>query len=551
MILALIAVWAIVGCGQEDPPSDRQRSQSPSSGRTAGDSTTAAAPEPVGVGETAGVGPFSVTLNDAVRRSAGEDRYAVVDLTLENRGQASADASDAGYLLRDAEGYSFEPGSAPDQRPRPEGQLEPGDKASGQVAFELGDEQADGRLELAVSLSEQPEARSARFEFEAKKEKDEPDPEPEAAEQDDPAPSVRPGYRLIEDPSGSLSVEVPSSWSSEIGADSEGQGGENSWSPYAGEYLTASITTARSLDAWYESTGSGLGSGTYMVASEALAERYTNDELIYSLFYEDKQSECTAGPSRDIDRPPLSGKVQVWFDCNGADNVSYVFAAAPEGRACVAVGGARIVPGASDEDREAVQHIIDSFDVDCGSLPPMEPLESQATTSASATASASASASASSESGSDDDSQEDNDPQDTSSGTSSPGDLDCSDFATQEEAQAVYEQDTSDPNGLDGPKGEGYTGDPGIACEELLGEPTSFSPFTPTPGPDSSSRSAPQGGAVPPVSEDDCPTSAPVKGNQSGLYHEPGGAYYDVTNPEECFATPSDAEAAGYEASSR
>jgi len=59
------------------------------------------------------------------------------------------------------------------------------------------------------------------------------------------------------------------------------------------------------------------------------------------------------------------------------------------------------------------------------------------------------------------------------------------------------------------------------------------------------------GGAVAPVSEDDCPPSAPIKGNQSGLYHVPGGAYYDVTNPEECFATAANAEAAGYEASSR
>ena len=48
-----------------------------------------------------------------------------------------------------------------------------------------------------------------------------------------------------------------------------------------------------------------------------------------------------------------------------------------------------------------------------------------------------------------------------------------------------------------------------------------------------------------------CPPNAPVKGNQSGLYHVPGGAYYVVTNPEEYFATAEDAEAAGYEASSR
>ncbi|MGH4011162.1 MAG: excalibur calcium-binding domain-containing protein, partial [Pseudonocardiaceae bacterium] len=40
------------------------------------------------------------------------------------------------------------------------------------------------------------------------------------------------------------------------------------------------------------------------------------------------------------------------------------------------------------------------------------------------------------------------------------GDLDCSDFTTQEEAQAAYEQDTSDPHNLDGD-------DDGVACESL------------------------------------------------------------------------------------
>jgi hypothetical protein len=45
--------------------------------------------------------------------------------------------------------------------------------------------------------------------------------------------------------------------------------------------------------------------------------------------------------------------------------------------------------------------------------------------------------------------------------------FDCSDFDTQEQAQQTYEWDTSDPNGLDGPPGEGYTGEQGVACENL------------------------------------------------------------------------------------
>ncbi|MED4401371.1 thermonuclease family protein [Metabacillus fastidiosus] len=42
-----------------------------------------------------------------------------------------------------------------------------------------------------------------------------------------------------------------------------------------------------------------------------------------------------------------------------------------------------------------------------------------------------------------------------------------------------------------------------------------------------------------------------IKGNQSGIYHVPGGAYYEVTKAEEMFCSPEEAEAAGYRASKR
>jgi len=54
------------------------------------------------------------------------------------------------------------------------------------------------------------------------------------------------------------------------------------------------------------------------------------------------------------------------------------------------------------------------------------------------------------------------------------GDLDCADFEFQEDAQAVLDQDPSDPNGLDG------DGD-GVACEELPSRGTSAEP-APTEG---------------------------------------------------------------------
>jgi hypothetical protein len=167
-----------------------------------------------------------------------------------------------------------------------------------------------------------------------------------------------PGYDLIRTSNGSLSAEVPAGWEVEIGEDSEKEAASNTWSYYAGEYLTSSITTAPSLDAWY---GSGA-SGAYFVASKALAQ-YSDYELTHSLFNANKAAVCTPGPYEDLNRSPYSGKIQTWYDC-GADNATtFSVAAAPEGRECVAVLNARI----SDEaDREAIEHLISTFEVDCG-----------------------------------------------------------------------------------------------------------------------------------------------------------------------------------------
>src|SRR5919107_764114 len=59
-------------------------------------------------------------------------------------------------------------------------------------------------------------------------------------------------------------------------------------------------------------------------------------------------------------------------------------------------------------------------------------------------------------------------------------------------------------------------------------------------------------GGAPPLAGGDCPSEAPIKGNASSrIYHVPGGQFYDRTNAEECFATASDAQDAGYRASRR
>ena len=87
--------------------------------------------------------------------------------------------------------------------------------------------------------------------------------------------------------------------------------------------------------------------------------------------------------------------------------------------------------------------------------------------------------------------------------------------------------------------GEGSAG-----CENAADGSTSATATT------SASASAEPTGGVPPISEQDCPPSAPIKGNDSSsgesIYHTRSSATYDETYPEECFATEAAAQAAGY-----
>lgn len=45
--------------------------------------------------------------------------------------------------------------------------------------------------------------------------------------------------------------------------------------------------------------------------------------------------------------------------------------------------------------------------------------------------------------------------------------INCSNFTTQEDAQAYFNLHPGDPEGLDGPPGSGFTGVPNVACEDL------------------------------------------------------------------------------------
>jgi class 3 adenylate cyclase/tRNA A-37 threonylcarbamoyl transferase component Bud32 len=184
-----------------------------------------------------------------------------------------------------------------------------------------------------------------------------------ASPPDEPA-GPAPGYDLIEDPTGGLTVEAPPSWEIDTGQESEyppGVAGARNWSTFAGEEITSSITTAPSLDTWY----SEPATGAYLVASRTLAQNYSDDDLIFYGLFSGLATNCEQGPYEDFDRSSLSGKMQTWNNCLGEGVTNYVVAAAPEGRECVVVLQARFV---DEADREAIQHMIDTVAVNCGEI---------------------------------------------------------------------------------------------------------------------------------------------------------------------------------------
>ena len=75
--------------------------------------------------------------------------------------------------------------------------------------------------------------------------------------------------------------------------------------------------------------------------------------------------------------------------------------------------------------------------------------------------------------------------------------------------------------------------------------------FAETPDTDADESTASGSDGVPWVEPLDggCPDGYPIKANNnSGIFHMPGGRFYDRTAAERCYARPEDAEADGYRA---
>lgn len=172
-------------------------------------------------------------------------------------------------------------------------------------------------------------------------------------------------YALVEDESGSLSVEAPSEWGDLIMEDSEGEKGRDSWSSWLdlGD-VGSSLTAVNGLDGWR--TGAEGHQGMYMFASEELAS--WDHEYLVAAGPNDYWETCEGGEIQDFNRGEYSGKVLQWENCGGeSGHVAVTLSASPEDRECVVVmqiGGYF----RTDADEEKIQHVLDTFEADCGSI---------------------------------------------------------------------------------------------------------------------------------------------------------------------------------------
>jgi hypothetical protein len=172
----------------------------------------------------------------------------------------------------------------------------------------------------------------------------------------DPAP----GYKLLQDPTDGLTVEVPRDWRVLTGSDSEGE--PPNWSSYAGQKITSSVSAAPDLEAWRKREGPG----THIVASRNLARRFSDGEIVSSGPNDFSYNCETWGDHRDFERGPYSGTKKAWKNCFGkSDGSALSVVAAPAGRKCVVLLHVIMYGKAS---KEVGEHILDTFEVDCKAI---------------------------------------------------------------------------------------------------------------------------------------------------------------------------------------
>lgn len=147
-ILTLIVVFlAIVGCSESTIEKvDSSVDSPPASNQEEGKEPVSNAPEVFKVGDTVKFDDLHITLHGITEVKEAEfftpnnDKYLLVDLTIENVGAESELISTLMQMeLVDADSYSYDIALFPDAKGSLDGEVAPGRKIRGEVAFDVPD----------------------------------------------------------------------------------------------------------------------------------------------------------------------------------------------------------------------------------------------------------------------------------------------------------------------------------------------------------------------------------------------------------------------------
>ena len=168
-----------------------------------------------------------------------------------------------------------------------------------------------------------------------------------------------PGYVLVKDNSGRLSVEVPSEWSDIDGTAWDFRGGK----------IGLSIIATTDLQTWYRnnyyhesSAGIDETPGVLFGMSRSLVDEYpeNTEDQILSLKEYDYSDTCEYVERDEYDDGNYKGKHDLWKNCGETDAEAIVLVALPENRAHVVL--IQVIAG-SEADLEAQKHVLDTFKV--------------------------------------------------------------------------------------------------------------------------------------------------------------------------------------------
>lgn len=155
-------------------------------------------------------------------------------------------------------------------------------------------------------------------------------------------------YVGINDNSGAIYMEVPSTWTDVDGS---------AWTD-EGTVIGSQLLASTSIDGY---SNTFTTPGVQLLASTGFAGS-TMDELL-DLF--DFSDNCTYDGRSDYDDPVFTGKFDLYLDCAGQGTVIVVLAAQPADQSyAVAIIGQAI----TDADLEALDHVLDTFNL-VGTLP--------------------------------------------------------------------------------------------------------------------------------------------------------------------------------------